>query len=151
MSTDFSRYIRLENGTKVYNNAVLVVGDHMIEASGCLLSNQSPVFEEMLSNHYEIILDNFVGDIEGFYDCLELLYGGHVTISLKNLQTLLKFSIHFNIPEMYKLCLDWGVKHVAPIGQFFLKITVWCYSPMHKTDWRSFFQSIKPHHIVVVN
>ena len=85
----------------------------MVEASGCLLSQKSKVFETELSKHYEIILDEFMDNVDGFYDCLELIYGGIVNVTIINLLSLIKFSIRFQIPDMYNLCSDWVNNHVT--------------------------------------
>ena len=114
MSRDYSRYIKRTNGITIPNNAVLVVGDVMIEVDGCLLSQNSQVFEDKLSMHYEVILDTFSDHLAGFYDCLKLLYGGTVYITISNIRTLVKFSVHFKIPKIYELCVDWGIRNISP-------------------------------------
>ena len=50
-----------------------------------------------MGNQPELYLDQFIGEIEGIYDVVEVLYGGDVELSEGNYQTLLKFSIVYEL------------------------------------------------------
>ena len=47
-----------------------------------------------------------------------MLYGGEVVLSQANYRTILKFSVVYNVHEMYKLCMDWVTGHLADIELF---------------------------------
>ena len=43
------------------------------------------------------------GETEGIQDVVEMLYGGEVELNERNYKTVLKFSVVYNVQEMYKL------------------------------------------------
>ena len=77
----------------------------------------------MLTSEPTIILDEFSGLIEQVKDCIQLLYGDKVKITLDNLQALMKFSIYYKIESMNQLCVGW-IKENLMIEKFesFFKI-----------------------------
>ena len=44
-----------------------------------------------------------------------MLYGGEVNLSERNYRTVLKFSVVYNVQNMYTLCLDWVTRRLAEI------------------------------------
>ena len=44
---------------------------------------------------------------EGVLDCLRLLYGGSITLTLLNFTDILKFGVYFQVPQFPDLCLSW--------------------------------------------
>ena len=40
-------------------------------------------------------------------DCLKLLYGGAITLTLRNFTDILKFGVFFRVPQFPDLCLSW--------------------------------------------
>jgi len=47
-----------------------------------------------------------------------MLYGGEVELSEKNYRTILKFSVVYDVQDMYTLCMDWVTGHVADIDLY---------------------------------
>ena len=103
---DISQYIR-SDGVKINNSVNIVVGETIIEANGIVLSQLSPVLLELAVKSSDIILDEFVDNVSGVRDCLVLLYGGTVEINDENLETIVKFSIKFEVEKLYTLCVEW--------------------------------------------
>ena len=84
-----------------------MVGETIIEANGIVLSQLSPVLLDLAVKSSDIILDEFIDNVSGIRDCLALLYGGTVQINDENLETIVKFSIKFEVEKLYKLALEW--------------------------------------------
>ena len=103
---DISQYIR-SDGVKINNSVNIVVGETIIEANGIVLSQLSPVLLDLAVKSSDIILDEFVDNVSGVRDCLVLLYGGTVQINDENLETIVKFSIKFEVEKLYTLCVEW--------------------------------------------
>ena len=104
---DLSRFVRRENKLNIYNTIKLVIGEDFIEVSGCVISQASEILQDLAVNQPELYLDQFVGELEGVQDVVELLYGGEVQLSEDNLKTIMKFSVVFGVDGMYTLCLEW--------------------------------------------
>ena len=109
---DISQYVR-SDGVKIHNAVNIVVGETIIEANGIVLSQLSPVLLDLAVKSSDIILDEFVDNVSGIRDCLALLYGGTVQINDTNLETLVKFSIKFEVEKLYKLALEWIKTNVS--------------------------------------
>ena len=103
---DISQYVR-SDGVKIHNTVNIVVGETIIEANGIVLSQLSPVLLDLAVKSPDIILDEFVDNVNGVRDCLALLYGGTVQINDNNLETIVKFSIKFEVEKLYTLCVEW--------------------------------------------
>ena len=103
---DISQYIR-SDGVKINNSVNILVGETIIEANGIVLSLLSPVLLDLAVKSSDIILDEFVDNVNGVRDCLALLYGGTVEINDDNLETIVKFSIKFEVEKLYTLCVEW--------------------------------------------
>ena len=58
------------------------------------------------------------GEMEGVQDVVEMLYGGEVELNERNYKTVLKFSVVYNVQEMYKLCMDWVTGHLAKLDLY---------------------------------
>ena len=58
------------------------------------------------------------GETEGIQDVVEMLYGGEVELNDRNYKTVLKFSVVYNVQEMYKLCIDWVTGHLAELDLY---------------------------------
>ena len=109
---DISKYIR-SDGVKIHNTVNIVVGETIIKASGVVLSQLSPVLLDLAVKSSDIILDEFVDNVNGVRDCLALLYGGTVQINDENLETIVKFSIKFEVEKLYTLCVEWIRSNVS--------------------------------------
>ena len=103
---DISQYIR-SDGVQIHNSVNIVVGETIIEANGIVLSQLSPVLLDLAVKSSDIILDEFVDNVNGVRDCLFLLCGGTVEINDDNLETIVKFSIKFEVEKLYTLCVEW--------------------------------------------
>ena len=60
------------------------------------------------------------GETEGVQDVVEMLYGGEVELNAGNYRTVLKFSVVYDVQDMYKLCMDWVTGHLAEIDLYAL-------------------------------
>ena len=58
------------------------------------------------------------GETEGVQDVVEMLYGGEVELNERNYRTVLKFSVLYNVQDMYKLCMDWVTGHMAEVDLY---------------------------------
>lgn len=112
--TDFSKYL-LNPDLHLNNHQVKVfIDDTVLECNGALLANQSPVLHELFLGGDELYLDEFSGLLNsGVMECLTLLYGGEATITIDNIQTILKFSALYVIPKMFEVCLAWILEHMS--------------------------------------
>ena len=52
---------------------------------------------------------------DGVLDCLRLLHGGAITLTLRNFTDILKFGVFFQVPQFPELCLSW-VKVEKDVG-----------------------------------
>ena len=48
-----------------------------------------------------------MGCVEGLLDCVDLLYGADVTITMENVQAMFKFCLLYKIEGVFELCLKW--------------------------------------------
>ena len=60
------------------------------------------------------------GETEGVQDVVEMLYGGEVELNERNYRTVLKFSVLYDVQDMYKLCMDWVTGHMAEVDLYLL-------------------------------
>ena len=120
---NFSLFYKRDGSLPIPNNVTLVVDGVKLECSGLILAQRSETLRELLTSEPTIILDEFSGLIEQVKDCIQLLYGDKVKITLDNLQALMKFSIYYKIESMYQLCVGW-IKENLMIEKFesFFKI-----------------------------
>ena len=110
---DFSQFFNRRGPLPIPNTVTLIVDEHVIECSGPILAKHSPVLFHKLREGSKVFLDEFSGMVEGVLDCIEMLYGSDVVISLKNLQALMKFSILFKVEGMHELCVKWVQENIS--------------------------------------
>ena len=110
---DLSRFVKRGEKLPVHNTVLLLVGEESIEVSGPVISQVSVVLQELVGSQAELYLDQFVGEIEGIQDVVELLYGGVVEFSKKNYRTIMKFGLLYKVHDMYDICRKWVKKNIA--------------------------------------
>ena len=115
---DLSRFIRRSNKLPIYNTIHFLVGTESIEVSGCVLSLKSSVLEDLVGKQREVYLDHFTGEMEGVKDCVELLYGGEVELSEENIKTVIKFSVMYEIEDIYNLGIEWVKDNISGSNLF---------------------------------
>ena len=115
---DLSRFIRRSNKLPIYNTIHFLVGTESIEVSGCVLSLKSSVLEDLVGKQREVYLDHFTGEMEGVQDCVELLYGGEVELSEENIKTVIKFSVMYEIEDIYNLGMEWVKENISGSNLF---------------------------------
>ena len=99
-NTDFTRFLEYD----MFNDQVKVVTEtEVIKCSGILLSQHSDVLRDYVMKDDELFLD----DNKHVRECLNILYGGSVSITLDNFQDILKFMTVFDIPVARRQILDW--------------------------------------------
>ena len=101
---------RFFNRKDFSNTVEIIVNDTKFVCSGAVIAQQSPVFEKLLlSNTNFIMLEDFktLGIEVMVEECLVLLYGGTILITLNNIQTLTRFSLIYEVRFMYDMCLKW--------------------------------------------
>ena len=103
---DLSRFVQRTDKVPVYNTVHLLVGAESVEVSGPVVSQASQTLQDLVGNQPELYLDQFSGEIEGIRDVVELMYGGCVEMSEVNYKTILKFSVVYQVEEMYKLSFN---------------------------------------------
>lgn len=130
---DFSHFVDKghPNPVKVHNNVNLLIGEKVIVVNGIVISQCSEQLLNLVSTSSDVYLDDFVDDLEGVYDCLNLLYGGTVVISNRNIQTIIKFSVKFGIDKMYQICIDWIIDNVCEDNLYLVILTGLMVQQMH--------------------
>ena len=104
---DVSRFFN----NSVYNRSIkLWVGNTCFTCSRLILAQHSSVFEQHLRDSpSSVLLDGFT-DVErasdGIQDALILLYGGLVTVNMRNIQVLSRFAVIYNIKELIKVTME---------------------------------------------
>ena len=80
--------------------------------SGAILASQSPVFHFQLSKGASMIVLEGLrikrGEERNVEECLLLLYGGGVVLSDRNIPTIVRFSVLYQVENMYRLALEWA-------------------------------------------
>ena len=110
---------------KSFSNTVDVqINEVKYTCSGAVLSAQSPVFSYQLSKGASIIvLEGLAckrGEESVVEECLLLLYGGGVVLCDRNIPLIVRFSVLYQIDNMYRLALHWvrnciSVTNVYPL------------------------------------
>ena len=72
----------------------------------------------MIQQQAELYLDQFTDCLEGLLDGIDLLYGAQVTLTLHNIQPLLKFSLLYKVEGVLKVCLEWIKKELSMVKLF---------------------------------
>ena len=105
--TDFTQFLKKDNQI---NHAVKVVTkSEVIECSGAVLCQHSAILQDLFAKDNEIFLDNYTH----IQDCLLVLHGGEITLTMDNILDFMKFSVQFGINEIYLQCLDWIEKNFS--------------------------------------
>ena len=115
-SRDFSAFFTGKSTPVIPDAVLVVVGASIFHCSGCILAQLSPVLLKILAKlprSNEVFLDEFIGCEDGVEDCINLLYGAEVAVGLTNIQTLLKFSLLYEIKEMTELCAAWFEESIS--------------------------------------
>ena len=115
---DLSRFVQRTDKVPVYNTVHLLVGAESVEVSGPVVSQASQTLQDLVGNQPELYLDQFSGEIEGIRDVVELMYGGCVELSEVNYKTILKFSVVYQVKEMYKLSFNWVKNNILNLDLF---------------------------------
>ena len=115
---DLSRFVKQEEKTTVYNTVHLLDGEDSIEVSGPVISQASRVLQDLVGKRRELDLEEFSGEIQGVQDCVELLYGGGVILSVRNVRTVIKFSAVYQIPELLDVCMVWLHNNISAASLF---------------------------------
>ena len=93
---DFSRLL-----TENFRNEVfLITEDKPIKCSGAVLAARSSVLEGMIDDSNNIPAIEFSDNIPGLYSCLRVLYGGSISIDIRNYKSLFKFGKLLQIQKM---------------------------------------------------
>ena len=112
IGNDFSKYL-LDNSLQINHQVNVIVDGAVLKCNGALLANQSPILQQLFLESDELHLDEFEGLLDqGVMDSLVLMYGGHVEITINNIQTILKFSVAYQIPAMFNLCQKWVLENI---------------------------------------
>ena len=99
-STDFTSFLKEEN--KIFHTIKVVTKTEVIECSGAVLCQHSEVLKELFTKENELFLDNYTY----VQDCLLILHGDEVVVTMDNILDLLKFSVQFGINDMYMQVLN---------------------------------------------
>ena len=121
---DFSRFIRRDDKVMIYNNVHFVVGETIIEANGLVVSQESSVLLDLVAKNTEIYLDDFINDVDGVQDCLEFLYGAEVELNTDNIQSIIKFSIKFEIESLYKISIQWITDKIFDLDDLYMFLNI---------------------------
>ena len=112
---------------KTFSNSVDVqINEIKYFCSGAILASQSPVFHYQLSKGASmIVLEGLKikrGEESNVEECLLLLYGGGVVLSDRNIPTIIRFSVLYQVENMYRLALEWvrNCVSVANVYQLWL-------------------------------
>ena len=106
-STNFTSFLKEEN--KIYHTIKVVTKTEVIECSGAVLCQHSEVLKELFTKENELFLDNYTY----VQDCLLILHGDEVVVTMDNIQDLLKFSVQFGINDMYMQVLTSMERHFS--------------------------------------
>ena len=105
--TDFSRFLKEEN--KINHTVKVVTKTEVIECSGAVLCQHSDILQQLVAKDNELFLDNYTY----VQECILVLYGAEVVLNMDNILDLMKFSVQFDINEIYLQCLDWIEKNFS--------------------------------------
>ena len=105
--TDFSRLLKEEN--KINHTVKVITKTEVIECSGAVLCQHSDILQQLVAKDNELFLDNYTY----VQECILVLYGAEVVLNIDNILDLMKFSVQFDINEIYLQCLDWIEKNFS--------------------------------------
>ena len=101
---------RFFNRKDFSNTVEIIVNDTKFICSGVILAHHSSVFEKLFSTGASFVLLQdffFPGSEIVVEECLTLLYGGKVLVTSHNIEALTRFSLIYDVKEMYDLTLGW--------------------------------------------
>ena len=111
---NFSRFF---NRKEFSNTVEIIVNDTKFICSGVILAHQSSIFEKLFATGASfVLLQNFFfpGSEIVVEECLTLLYGGKVLVTLHNIESLTRFSLIYDVKFMYDLSLIWIKDNLTP-------------------------------------
>ena len=97
--TSLGNLTRFRRST-IKSEAYLVTENVCIKSHGVLLAARSSILEEMLKKSENIPVLELSDNMAGLEDCLDLVYGGSVSIGENNFKAIYKFGKLFQIREM---------------------------------------------------
>ncbi|KAL5258987.1 hypothetical protein ACHWQZ_G009450 [Mnemiopsis leidyi] len=112
---------RFFNRKDFSNTVEIIVNDTKFICSGVVLAHQSPVFEKLFSTGASFVLlqDFFYSGSEIFVEeCLNLLYGGKILVTLQNIEALTRFSLIYDVKFMYELAIGWIRDNITYLNVF---------------------------------
>lgn len=97
---------------RMFSNCVIMqVNDVKFRCSGAVLAYHSLYFQAYLSSGVNlIVLENLEcprGQETIIEECLILMYGGGIIFSERNVQVIIRFSVVYQIEDMYRLAVQW--------------------------------------------
>ena len=101
---------RFLNRKEFSNTVEIIVNETKFVCSGVIVAQQSPVFEKLfMGGATFVLLEDFFfqGSELAIEECLTLLYGGKVLITISNIASLVRFSLIYEIKFMWDLAFDW--------------------------------------------
>ena len=108
---------RFFNRKEFSNTVEIIVNETKFVCSGVVIAQQSPVFEKLFGGGASFVLleDFFFPGAEIVVEeCLMLLYGGNVMVTIKNVESLTRFSIFYEVKFMYDLAFGWVKQNISP-------------------------------------
>ena len=90
--------------------------DDGVECHKCVLSTASEVFSEQFASNETQLVANFMCvpiPVQILKDLLEYIYSGVCTITLDNVETLLRTSINWKLSGLEKVCTSFMQSHIS--------------------------------------
>ena len=107
---------------KSFSNSVeIAVNNSKFTCSGAVLAYHSPVMASILMKGANIItLDKLCtpGADIAIEESLILLYGGGAVITISNIETMTKFSVLYQVENLYRLCCEW-IRHYVSVENIY--------------------------------
>lgn len=107
---------------KSFSNSVeIAVNNSKFTCSGAVLAYHSPVMASILLRGANIItLDKLCtpGADIAIEESLILLYGGGAVITISNIETMTKFSVLYQVENLYRLCCEW-IRHYVSVENIY--------------------------------
>ena len=114
VNIDYEEKRKRLDGPVIPNTVKLVVGIEVFELSGHILAHHSPVvFLDLISRQSELYLDEFADCTEAFKECIELLNGAEIDMTLEKLQVFMKFAVLYGVKEILYLSLSWATDNIC--------------------------------------
>jgi len=65
-----------------------------------------------------VYFDEFTDCVEALLDCVDLLYGADVTVTMDNIQAMLKFGLLYKISKMFESGIQWVNEQLSMTNLF---------------------------------